>query len=175
MEKKKILKEDKRKEAITKTGEDEASNNGGKLFFALAVTDSSVLNGEKFAAVPDPKSHNEAHQGKHSQKWTAAEDAELKSLEGLGTWSIICSDENKKPLPTKWVYKTKLKADGTVERYKARLVARGHKQDFGEDYYVTFSTVMELNNMKVIFDMESSGASRRRTKRIPKCCDGEKL
>nr|CCA21474.1 AlNc14C123G6750 [Albugo laibachii Nc14] len=89
--KEKKLKEDKRKEAFTKTGEDEVSNKGGKLFFALAVIDPSVSNGEKFAAVPEPKSCNEAHQGKHSQKWIAVEEAELKSLEGLGTWTHVCT------------------------------------------------------------------------------------
>ena len=61
--------------------------------------------------------------------------------------------DGKTPLSTKRVYKTKFRADGTIERYKARLVARGDRQVVGEDYLMTFSTVMEINNLKVILVM----------------------
>ena len=82
-----------------------------------------------------------------------AEEAELKSLEEVGTWELVRKSEGNTPLPTKWVYKTKLKADGTIEHYKAQLVARGNRQVFGEDYLIIFSTVMKINNLKVILVM----------------------
>ena len=48
----------------------------------------------------------------------------------------------------------KLRVDGTIERYKAKLMDRGDKQVFGEDYYMTFSTVIEINNVKIILIMD---------------------
>lgn len=61
--------------------------------------------------------------------------------------------KTRKTLPTKWVYKTKLKADGAVKRYKASIVARGDKQVFNENYFVTFLNYYGLNNRKVILIM----------------------
>ena len=47
-----------------------------------------------------------------------------------------------KLLHSKWVYKLKMHADGTIERYKARLVARGDENVCVIDYTYTFSAVM---------------------------------
>ncbi|KAG3105800.1 hypothetical protein PI125_g13360 [Phytophthora idaei] len=55
-----------------------------------------------------------------------------------------------KCLHTKWVFKLKTHADGTIERYKARLVARGDEQEYGVDYTVTFSAVLAMVSGKVI-------------------------
>ena len=51
-------------------------------------------------------------------------DEELKALEQNETWKIISLPKNKKPVGCKWVYKTKYNSDGTIEMYKARLVAK---------------------------------------------------
>ncbi|KAG6609052.1 Integrase catalytic core protein [Phytophthora cinnamomi] len=56
-------------------------------------------------------------------------------------------------LHTKWVFKTKTHADGTVERYKGRLVVCGNEQEYGIDYIVTFSAVLDLTTGKLIFVM----------------------
>ena len=48
---------------------------------------------------------------------------ELDSLERNGTWMLVDLLENVKPIGNKWVYKVKYRADGSIERYKARLVA----------------------------------------------------
>lgn len=58
------------------------------------------------------------------------------------------------------VYKTKSKADGTVEQYKARLVARGDKQVFGEDYYVKSSAASSKHvdvKLKLVKDYAKKG------------------
>ena len=53
---------------------------------------------------------------------------ELEALEHNGTWSVVNLPPGKHVVGCKWVYKVKHKADGSVERYKARLVAKAHNK-----------------------------------------------
>jgi len=52
-------------------------------------------------------------------------DAEIKALEPNNTWTLTSLPPGKKPIGCKWVYRVKYKSDGSVERYKARLIAKG--------------------------------------------------
>ncbi len=52
--------------------------------------------------------------------------------------------KGRKPISCKWVFKIKHRVDGEVERYKARLVARGFTQIFGVDYNETFAPVAKF-------------------------------
>ena len=68
---------------------------------------------------------NSYAQAANQDSWKQAMDEELHALEENQTWELV-------PLPStasssKWVYSIKLKADGTVDRHKARLVALGYK------------------------------------------------
>ncbi|CAM8943258.1 unnamed protein product [Rhodiola kirilowii] len=52
-------------------------------------------------------------------------DKEIKALESNHTWILAYLPKDKTLVDCKWIYKTKYLSDGTVERFKARLVARG--------------------------------------------------
>lgn len=55
------------------------------------------------------------------------------------TWNLTTLPPRKKALRCKWVYQIKLKFDGTVEHYKARLVILGNTQVEGQDFTKTFA------------------------------------
>jgi hypothetical protein len=51
--------------------------------------------------------------------------SELATLDKIGTWELVPLPIDKVPITCKWIYKIKTRFDGSVERYKAWLVARG--------------------------------------------------
>ena len=73
-------------------------------------------------AVSEPKSYHEVVQ---DPKWQNAMAAEIAALESNQTWSLTPLPPHKRAIGCKWVYRVKYKADGTMERYKAHLVAKG--------------------------------------------------
>lgn len=75
---------------------------------------------------------------------------ELETLKRNGTWSLVPRPENKKVLSNKWVFKTKRNSKGEVEKYKARLVARGHTQEAGIDYEEIFAPVARYEIIRTL-------------------------
>ncbi|CAM8902486.1 unnamed protein product [Rhodiola kirilowii] len=64
---------------------------------------------------------------------------ELADFERTGTWEVVPLPSHVCPITCKWIYTVKTRSDGSLERYKARLVARGFQQEYGRDYDETFA------------------------------------
>ena len=67
----------------------------------------------------------------------------MKELQENNAWSLVPLPEGKKIVGCKWVFTIKHKADGSVERYKARFVAKGFTQTYGIDYLETLGAKFE--------------------------------
>ena len=72
-------------------------------------------------AESEPMRHDEASQSSH---WRAAMEEELRSIEKNQTQELVHLPQGKKSIDVKWVYKTKVKPNGDVSKYKTRLVVR---------------------------------------------------
>ena len=92
----------------------------------------------------EPNTVDEALSGDHSAEWSRALESEYQSLLKNKTWTLVPRPENKNVVGNRWVFKVKHKADGTIDRFKARLVAQGFTQTHGVDYGEVFSPVARL-------------------------------
>ena len=70
----------------------------------------------------------EALSGSEKEQWRNAMEQEMKSLYLNDVWDLVELPERRQVVCNKWVFRKKLKADGSVERYKARLIAKGFSQ-----------------------------------------------
>jgi hypothetical protein len=73
---------------------------------------------------------------------------ELQALEKTHTWDLVDLPRGKSAIGCKWVYKIKTKSDGTIERYKARLVSKGYAQEFEIDYNEIFTIVARITSVR---------------------------
>ena len=101
----------------------------------------------------EPSSYKVTAQ--HPQWCTAMQD-EFDALQKQGTWSLVIPPPNKNVVGCKWVYKLKHNSDGTIAKYKAKLVAKGFHQQQGVDYDETFNPVIEPLTVRLILSLAVS-------------------
>lgn len=87
-------------------------------------------------------------------KWKAAVYDEIKALEKNNTWHISELPAGKKLVGCKWIFTIKHKFHGSIERFKARLVARGYTQSYGIDYPKTFAHVARLVQFEFYYPLQ---------------------
>ena len=68
-------------------------------------------------------------------------------------WDLVDLSLDWKAIGNKWVLNIKRKANGSIENYKARLVARGYTQQEGIDYEETFSLIVRFASICLILDI----------------------
>ncbi|MDR3547327.1 MAG: reverse transcriptase domain-containing protein, partial [Candidatus Pacebacteria bacterium] len=100
--------------------------------------------------LPDPTSYAEAMASPEAPGWMKAMDIEMAAHVKNGTWIVVEAPPHRRPVANKWVYKTKYRADGTKEKLKARLCAKGFTQEYGVDYLNTYSPAVRYKTLRLV-------------------------
>lgn len=128
-----------------------SSSSGTRYPLANFVTYSnfSTAHAQFLAAVTMGIEPTRFSQAITDPNWCDAMRKEIDALEKNGTWVLEDLPHGKKAIGCKWVYKIKYNSDGTIERYKARLVILGNNQVAGIDYNETFAPVAKMVSVRV--------------------------
>ncbi|WMV40740.1 hypothetical protein MTR67_034125 [Solanum verrucosum] len=81
---------------------------------------------------------------------------EITALHRKGTWTLVPPPSGKNIVGSKWIFRVKTNEDGSLNKYKARLVAQGFTQKPGLDYIETFSLVAKHTTIRVILSIALS-------------------
>ncbi|CAI7909889.1 unnamed protein product [Closterium sp. NIES-54] len=117
------------------------------------------------AAPPkEPATIQQGLGGEHKEKWREAMDRELKAMQERNTWKFVPIGvaRNKTILTGKWVFRLKTKADGTIDKFKARWVVRGFDQEQGQDFTETFAPVSRHISLRILLAIAAMNRKKLR-------------
>ena len=87
--------------------------------------------------------------------WKEAANSEIESILQNHTWELVDLPPALEPLGCKWIFKRKMKSDGSIDKYKARLVVKGYRQKEGLDYFDTYSPVTRITSIHMLIAITS--------------------
>ncbi|GKB92811.1 zinc finger, CCHC-type containing protein, partial [Tanacetum coccineum] len=172
-----MVPEEVTKEVVTKQPEPDLrkgkrnrtpKNFGPKFQLYLIEGTRDVVSDQHsywFNVEDDPKTFNEAMKSQNVSFWKEAINDEMDSILGNNTWVLAdlpsgckplgCKPLGCKPLGCKWIFKRKLKVDGTIKKFKARLVIHGFRQNSGIDYFDTYVAVARISTIRLLIALAS--------------------
>ena len=104
----------------------------------------------------DPATLGAARASAEWPAWEQAYEAEIQSLIAKGVVDLVPLPPGKKAVGTKPVFKTKRLADGTFDKYKVRIVAKGFLQKQGIDYTDVFAPVIKFATLRTLLALAAS-------------------
>lgn len=99
------------------------------------------------AAMIEPANFREAAK---SEVWRNAMQEEINMIEKNGTWELVDRPKTRRVIQVKWIFKRKLRPDGSVYKHKARLVVKGFAQQYGMDFSDTFAPVARHDTIRIL-------------------------
>ena len=121
-----------------------------RLSHRVTTLPSHLRDFHCFSALASLQEPQTFHEASSNPLWQQVMKEEFDALHKTGTWDLVDLPSGKSAISYKWVYKIKTRSDGTVDNYKARLVARGFTQEYGIDYEENFAHVARLSYVRTL-------------------------
>lgn len=115
-----------------------------------------VINGQtakgiakyKICVINVPRFYHQVNKSKEKTEWYDAMKEEIASMEQKQVFELVKRPQNVQVIPTMWVYRVKFKLDGSVDKFKARLVALGNKQSADGEF--NYSPVINQLSLRTV-------------------------
>ncbi|KAD7477702.1 hypothetical protein E3N88_00838 [Mikania micrantha] len=98
----------------------------------------------------EPQTYRDAVTSSEGPQWKEAIKNEIDLILQNHTWELVDLPPWCKPLGYRWIFKRKMKANGSIDKYKARLVIKGFRQKEGVDYFDTYSPVTRITSIRLV-------------------------
>ncbi|CCA73545.1 hypothetical protein PIIN_07498 [Serendipita indica DSM 11827] len=102
------------------------------------------------STIREPTTLGEALKRPDGDKYVQAAIEEVRAHLENGTWKLVRLPQGKKAIGSRWVFKIKRDADGSISKYKGRIVAKGYAQREGIDYTETFAPTARFGALRTI-------------------------
>ncbi len=113
-------------------------------------TDTAISATEIRSKIHESSNYDEAISDPvHGRQCREAIEEELHNLEQYNTWEYYELPSGRVAISSKWIFKVKYHCDGSVARYKARLVAQGYSQIPGIDFNETFALTVRRKSLRI--------------------------
>ena len=120
------------------------------LFCQIPENDEDyALQAKIIHGIRIPRTYKEAMRSPQAKEWEEAVKMEIDQLIMNGTWEEMLLPKGANLVSTKWVFTIKETVNGNIERFKARLVARGFSQSQGIDYTETFAPTVRMDTFRI--------------------------
>ncbi|GBN56145.1 Retrovirus-related Pol polyprotein from transposon TNT 1-94 [Araneus ventricosus] len=153
--------EENEQEITSDTEEDndeelQPSSRNRSLLRKPARFEDYIMEAESFIYETDNlKIFKEAINRKESANWKKAMESETASHRENQTWELTDLPTGSKALPCRWVFRIKINSDGSINKYKARLVVKGYSPRKGIGYSETYSPVAKLGTICAILSIDA--------------------
>ena len=89
-------------------------------------------------------------QAKDKDEWVNSMNEEYNSIMRNKTWELVEFPKDKVPIGSKWLFKSKFRSGGSIDKLKARLFAKSYSQQEGIDFEETYAPLAKLNTIRLL-------------------------
>ncbi|KAH9135158.1 hypothetical protein AeRB84_019310 [Aphanomyces euteiches] len=100
--------------------------------------------------IVEPQTFRDVDKSEYRRDWIEATNTEYQAMLHNSVWELVPLPADRKALKCKWVWKAKYNADGSLERFKARLCLKGYLQIAGVDFTDTYAPVLRLDSLRLL-------------------------
>jgi hypothetical protein len=157
------LENSKRRATISSTGSDEPSSDVQSTITLEPASPVILGQSERLSQPPErcspglfltdtgePTTYREAMEATDAASWQVAMESEMNSIRANKTWDLVELTRNQKAIPCKWVYRLKQVSDSSSPKYKAHIIAKGFRQQYGVDFDKVFAPIVKMTTLRFL-------------------------